>query len=134
VYRVNSDTISGGFVGHHDGGNVFSICGVRAHLSLVCSMMRMFCFAVRHTVIWFSCVAPLGALVTYFLLSMSGTVSGTWVALLLIFSGGTFLYVSTVHILPEYSSASMKRRDVATFVFGILLPLVPSLLSIGHGH
>ena len=71
---------------------------------------------------------------TYFLLSMSGALSSQWVALLLIFSGGTFLYVSTVHILPDYASASMKRRDVAVFVSGILLPLVPSLLDIGHGH
>lgn len=89
---------------------------------------------VRQTVLWFSCVAPVAALLTYFFLSLSGALSTQWVALLLVFSGGTFLYVSTVHILPEYASSAMKRRDVAVFVSGILFPLVPSLLDIGHGH
>jgi hypothetical protein len=73
-------------------------------------------------------------MVTFFLLNMAGALHTTYVALLLIFSGGTFLYVSTVHILPEYSSSAMKRRDVAVFVAGILLPLTPSVMSLDHGH
>lgn len=100
-----------------------------AHCVCVCV-----CCAVRQTVVWFSCVAPVAALLTYFLLSLSGSLNTTWVALLLVFSGGTFLYVATVHILPEFPPATLRRVDVAVFVTGILLPLLPALLSLDHGH
>ena len=74
--------------------------------------------------------------------------NGTGVAML--FSAGTFLYVATVHILPELAAmrssqkltsadGSVTSRDPAGFskcellllVTGALLPLV---LSVGHHH
>ncbi|XP_060895488.1 zinc transporter ZIP9 [Labrus mixtus] len=57
----------------------------------------------------FSAAAPLVAIPTYFILHASGSssqnqLSATGVGML--FSAGTFLYVATVHVLPEVSSSS----------------------------
>lgn len=95
----------------------------------------------RH--LWvFSCAAPILAIVTFCTLhqySGSGlhTVNGTGIAML--FSAGTFLYVATVHVLPEVShqsaggnhSSRLSKCDVFILVSGCLLPLV---LNIGHHH
>ena len=54
----------------------------------------------------------------------------------MLFSAGTFLYVATVHVLPEISHSNGNNKglslvDVAVLVIGCLLPLV---LNIGHSH
>ncbi|KAM6997968.1 zinc transporter ZIP9 [Tautogolabrus adspersus] len=56
----------------------------------------------------FSAAAPIVAIPTYFILHASGSssqnqLSATGVGML--FSAGTFLYVATVHVLPEVSSS-----------------------------
>ncbi|MEE6491814.1 hypothetical protein FKM82_016390 [Ascaphus truei] len=68
-------------------------------------------------------------------------VNATGVAML--FSAGTFLYVATVHVLPEVggmghshkleagAGKGLSRVEVAALVLGCLIPLV---LSIGHQH
>jgi len=68
-------------------------------------------------------------------------VNATGVAML--FSAGTFLYVATVHVLPEVGGIAhshkpestggkgLSRLEVAALVLGCLIPLV---LSIGHHH
>merc|ERR1719394_1935 len=55
----------------------------------------------------FSLAAPILAIVTYLLLTLHGqgnldTLSGTGTPML--FSAGTFLYVATVHVLPEVTN------------------------------
>ncbi len=90
--------------------------------------------AVRSSLLWFALAAPVGALLTFALLSVSGELTQQALSLLLIFSGGTFLYVSAVHILPEYTSQSMRRSEVALLIAGVLLPALPSLLNMDHGH
>ena len=70
------------------------------------------------------------------------SVNGTGIAML--FSAGTFLYVATVHVLPELTgmaspcdstdqgrSDKMQRSDLILMVFGIISPL---LLSQTHSH
>ena len=71
------------------------------------------------------------------------SVKGTGIAML--FSAGTFLYVATVHVLPELMSMNthcdsssdqgqsdkMQRTDLFLMVFGIVSPL---LLSQTHSH
>lgn len=73
-------------------------------------------------------------------------------ALCFLFSGGTFLYVATAHILPELQQRSSTRgsgqdddedvshasgngkmswKDVSVLICGVLLPL---LLNMNHGH
>ena len=59
---------------------------------------------IRKHLLVFSLAAPVLALVTYLLLTLHGhgnldTLSATGTAML--FSAGTFLYVATVHVLPE---------------------------------
>jgi zinc transporter 9 len=53
----------------------------------------------------------------------------------MLFSAGTFLYVSTVHVLPEVQAHNedkqFKFAETLSFIVGALLPL---LLSIGHSH
>ncbi|KAK6479209.1 zinc transporter ZIP9-like [Huso huso] len=68
-------------------------------------------------------------------------VNATGVAML--FSAGTFLYVATVHVLPEVGGTGhshtsngsggkgLSRVEVVALVVGCLIPLV---LSIGHQH
>ena len=62
----------------------------------------------------------------------------------MLFSAGTFLYVATVHVLPEVGGTGghshspggsdgkgLSKVEVLALVVGCLIPLV---LSIGHQH
>ena len=57
----------------------------------------------------------------------------------MLFSAGTFLYVATVHVLPEAtgkdcgetSDHGRSRLDLILLIFGIVAPL---LLSQTHSH
>lgn len=108
---------------------------------------------IRKHLLIFSLAAPLLALITFFAINRGATESigslhATGVALL--FSAGTFLYVATVHVLPELvvrhsnhqgdargrggapSSDGFTKTDVLTIVVGALMPV---LLTLGrHGH
>ncbi|CAN8009169.1 unnamed protein product, partial [Ixodes pacificus] len=108
---------------------------------------------IRKHLLIFSLAAPLLALITFFAINRGATESisslhATGVALL--FSAGTFLYVATVHVLPELvvrhsnhqgdargrggapSSDGFTKMDVLTIVVGALMPV---LLTLGrHGH
>ncbi|KAK2160276.1 hypothetical protein LSH36_137g07059 [Paralvinella palmiformis] len=107
---------------------------------------------IRKHLAVFSVAAPLLSVITYFGLSQSSketlsTVNATGIAML--FSAGTFLYVATVHILPELQSMGVVRTtstdgtvivheqsgftklELFVMVIGALLPL---LLSVGHHH
>ena len=48
--------------------------------------------------------------------------------IMLLFSAGTFLYVATVHVLPELAESARKSRD------HILLPTTPNGNSPSHSH
>lgn len=105
----------------------------------------------RHLLI-FSVSAPALALSTFAFLHTSGngdgkmdTLHATGIAML--FSAGTFLYVATVHVLPEVVSAkggsgnggghshgaggAFSACDLVLLVAGALMPL---LLTLGHHH
>lgn len=99
----------------------------------------------------FSAAAPIVAITTYFILHASGSssqnqLSATGMGML--FSAGTFLYVATVHVLPEISNSRSEQLqsdleqqpgrlvsnqrhlgllESATLVLGIGLPLVLAL-------
>jgi len=100
----------------------------------------------------FSAAAPLLALITYFGLSQSSKetltkVNATGIAML--FSAGTFLYVATVHVLPELAARgsqsshndvnsncreSQKGFSRCELLFLVLGAIAPLFLSIGHHH
>ncbi|NXM70425.1 S39A9 protein, partial [Serilophus lunatus] len=102
---------------------------------------------IRKHLLVFALAAPVMSMVTYLGLSKVGLkealseVNATGVAML--FSAGTFLYVATVHVLPEVGGIAhshkpessggkgLSRLEVAALVLGCLIPLV---LSIGHHH
>lgn len=118
--------------------------------------------SARGHLVLFSLAAPAGALVTYVLASVlggmrGGSVEGTtfWTGMLLLFSGGTFLYVA-MHAMQETSKAHHEThppgsangfvdgreaqhtdqekpslRDLGAAVAGMVLPL---FLQIGHAH
>uniref|UniRef100_A0A8K9WP71 Zinc transporter ZIP9 n=1 Tax=Oncorhynchus mykiss TaxID=8022 RepID=A0A8K9WP71_ONCMY len=103
---------------------------------------------IRKHLLAFALAAPVLAMVTFVGLSQSSkealsNVNATGVAML--FSAGTFLYVATVHVLPEVggtghshsptpgkeAAKGLSKVEVGALVLGCLLPLV---LSVGHHH
>ena len=107
---------------------------------------------VRRRLVLFSLAAPVGALATFSLLSANLFVyKQEMLALCLLFSGGTFLYVATAHVLPEIQAGALSGGDdeheghshghhgtrlswteVWVLVAGVLFPL---MLNVGeHGH
>ncbi|KAA0711385.1 Zinc transporter ZIP9 [Triplophysa tibetana] len=102
---------------------------------------------IRKHLLVFALAAPVLAMLTYVGLSQSSKealsdVNATGVAML--FSAGTFLYVATVHVLPEVGGMGghshspggnggkgLNKVEVVALVLGCLIPLV---LSIGHQH
>lgn len=93
--------------------------------------------AKRHLMI-FALAAPIMAILTYIVLNMpnqQAVVSANHTGLCMLFSAGTFLYVSTVHVIPEIQS----QRDGKQFTFSEMFvficgAIMPAILSIGHSH
>ncbi|XP_049626416.1 zinc transporter ZIP9 isoform X1 [Suncus etruscus] len=96
---------------------------------------------IRKHLLVFALAAPVMSMVTYLGLSKSSKealseVNATGVAML--FSAGTFLYVATVHVLPEVGGMGhshkpdstggrgLSRLEVAALVVGCLIPLILS--------
>jgi len=106
---------------------------------------------IRRHLLAFSLAAPVFALLTFYGLSQSGkeaisSVNGTGLAML--FSAGTFLYVATVHILPELlkqsdkdssdavlavheHSRTLPKKELLLLIFGIITPV---FLGLYHKH
>lgn len=104
---------------------------------------------IRKHLLVFALAAPVLAMLTFVGLSQSSKealsdINATGVAML--FSAGTFLYVATVHVLPEVGgggaghshaaaggsgSKGLSKVEVLALVLGCLIPLV---LSVGHHH
>ncbi|KAI5694935.1 hypothetical protein M8J75_007938 [Diaphorina citri] len=92
---------------------------------------------IRKHLLVFSLAAPTLALVTFFGIGKEGketlsSVNGTGLAML--FSAGTFLYVATVHVLPELTSrcgGTLRMNQLFCLIVGIFLP---SFLTLGHHH
>jgi len=99
--------------------------------------------ARKHLLI-FSVSAPMLALITFICLSSGSeaidgkfdTMQATGLAML--FSAGTFLYVATMHVLPEVTnmgsgghSHGFSKTELFLLTLGALLPL---LMTLGHHH
>ncbi|KAH8553493.1 Zinc/iron permease [Umbelopsis sp. PMI_123] len=104
---------------------------------------------IRRHLFVFSLAAPVGAILTYAALLFSGDPDDQgmawWTGMLLIFSGGTFLYVA-MHVMEEVKnytskkntnfrandhSEKMSRSEVACVLIGMF---IPAILNIEHGH
>ncbi|XP_045487241.1 zinc transporter ZIP9 [Pieris rapae] len=109
---------------------------------------------IRKHLLIFSCSAPLFAVITYFGIGNDSkqTLSDfNATAIAMLFSAGTFLYVATVHVLPEITNphpthtllpiqegippkrgfAGLQVIDTLILAFGAMLPV---LLTMGHEH
>ncbi|KAF1374498.1 hypothetical protein PFLUV_G00229720 [Perca fluviatilis] len=102
---------------------------------------------IRKHLLVFALAAPVLSMLTFLGLSQSSKealsdFNATGVAML--FSAGTFLYVATVHVLPEVGGGGhshaptggnggkgLSKVEVGALVLGCLIPLV---LSVGHHH
>ncbi|KDR06872.1 zinc transporter ZIP9 [Zootermopsis nevadensis] len=105
---------------------------------------------IRRHLLVFSLSAPLLALLTFFGIGQEGketlsSVNATGIAML--FSAGTFLYVATVHVLPELTSknghshgssiletSERKGLRIIELTFLIIGALLPLFLTLGHQH
>jgi len=93
--------------------------------------------SIKESVLKFSLASPIANLLTYLLLSESffgaAFISNTVVSFVLLFSGGTFLYVALVHAfgeLPRENGFLSKTHLLALSVGS----MVPWFLSAGHQH
>jgi zinc transporter 9 len=103
---------------------------------------------IRRHLLVFSMAAPIGAILTYAALLLAGNTDDEsvawWTGMLLLFSGGTFLYVA-MHVLEEVKNHSGKKHSHRTVshedklsraeVICILVGMfIPAILNIEHGH
>ncbi|GAA5815119.1 hypothetical protein MFLAVUS_008625 [Mucor flavus] len=96
---------------------------------------------IRKHLLLFSLAAPVGALLTFFALYFfsSSTTSAAsleyWTGVLLVFSGGTFLYVA-MHALQEVSHSSdhSEKMDKVQLLIILTGMFIPILLSMTHSH
>jgi len=101
---------------------------------------------IRKHLTVFALSAPVLAILTYIGLNQSSKdmlVNNNATGIAMLFSGGTFLYVATVHILPKLAHVSISEQlngdssmgfssvELAVMVSGCLLPLI---LALGHKH
>jgi len=101
---------------------------------------------VRKHLLVFSLAAPSAAITTFLMLQARGredldTFSATGIAML--FSAGTFLYVATVHVLPEVTNlghghshgggdkGGFSKSELFMLILGAIMPL---FLTMGHHH
>lgn len=108
----------------HKAPAAFSLVVLLLHKGLKHSTIR------RH-LLAFSLSAPIAALLTYFGLSQSGKEAlrrnnATGIAML--FSAGTFLYVATVHVLPDLlHNKLLSPKELSFLVGGAFLPILLTL-------
>ncbi|KRX58351.1 Zinc transporter ZIP9 [Trichinella sp. T9] len=99
---------------------------------------------IRKLLIIFSSSAPLATLLTFAGISQaqighSANSSSNVIGILLLISAGSFLFVATVHILPEVISSIRSAGETGSACSLELLSLlagsvIPVLLTVRHGH
>uniref|UniRef100_A0A0N5AJD6 Zinc transporter ZIP9 n=1 Tax=Syphacia muris TaxID=451379 RepID=A0A0N5AJD6_9BILA len=109
---------------------------------------------VRRHLLAFSLSAPLTAMLTFYIIAMFGSNSSlsshSFTGILMLFSAGTFLYVATVHVLPElvlndyqlmptssnsgHSHSSGVGGNIKELSALIVGALFPAIIASGHSH
>lgn len=90
----------------------------------------------QRTMLIFSSAAPAATLATLALFrSVPSFTSASSVALCVLFSGGTFLYAATLHILPEVLGAGGAAHAAPAALWAMAVGAVlPVGLNWGHHH
>ena len=91
---------------------------------------------VRQHLLMFSLSAPTGALLTYLFLqffsdAMDFVNVEYWTGALLLFSGGTFLYVAMHTIQESQHDNGSKTKRISCILLGMVIPFV---LNLNHSH
>eukprot|EP00051_Salpingoeca_urceolata_P018369 m.257259 g.257259 ORF g.257259 m.257259 type:complete len:538 (-) comp19180_c3_seq7:33-1646(-) len=90
---------------------------------------------VKSQLLIFSLAAPVGAFLTFYAMRIGAVAyQQQTIALIMLFSGGTFLFVATAHILPEImhtSSGKLTWTEVLVVTCGVVMPL---FINLEHGH
>ena len=91
---------------------------------------------IKRHLLLFSITAPLASLAVFILLARvyeNAVISDKMNGIALLFSAGTFLYVATVHVIPELTQgkAQLGRCEVIYILIGSVIPL---LFSVIHQH
>lgn len=82
----------------------------------------------------FSVTSPIAALLSYALLRQANSSSsGTFVAMCVLFSAGTFVYAAAVHMMPDFSGKSHTISGVLVLCLGAVIPCLINLLDL-HDH
>lgn len=111
----------------HKGPAAFALVAVLLQSGLARRTLQLHLFL-------FSVAAPVGALITYALISLtagdsSGASEAKRTGLVLLFSGGTFLFVACSH-LPRKRLAG---ADLLSLIGGLLVPVIISI-TMRHDH
>ena len=93
--------------------------------------------AIQKNLALFSVAAPAGAIFWFLLLNENflnlASIGVRTTSLCMLFSAGTFLYVSTIHILSDIrgSGEGLHLKEICAICSGSVVPI---LLSAGHHH
>lgn len=93
-------------------------------------------FLLQSDLIIFAAASPTAAIAIYAVNGLLPNLLGsTDIGYLLLFSGGTFLFVACTHIIPSFltSSESMSRQQVIAVAAACTVPPIVSS-CMGHGH
>ena len=109
---------------------------IRRHLlifSLAAPLMAIFTYVLLKSVCLFICY--LANHLLRFFQRAHDTYSVDSTGLAMLFSAGTFLFVATVHVLPEvqshYEDRQFRAVDLLILIIGCCFPII---LSMGHKH
>jgi len=110
----------------HKGPAAFGLSSFLKHIKLEASKSKLY-------LIMFALSSPIFAIMTFFALKDTSFATDDNIGLTLLFSAGTFIYVSTVDVLPEVHSHDHDHDTPVWFVIlGMILVFLTTL--IGHGH
>ena len=110
----------------HKGPAAFGLSSFLKHINIDTSKAKMY-------LIFFALSSPVVAILTFFTLKDTSFATEDNIALALLFSAGTFIYVATVDVLPEVHSHNHDHDSPVWFVIlGMILIFLTTL--IGHGH
>ncbi|KAF9378936.1 hypothetical protein CPC16_011039 [Podila verticillata] len=156
--NIRMPSAAGGGMGAKKRGNPITI-GLVVHAAAdafgLSTVLLQHGFSRRQTrqqVAIFSLAAPIGAILTYIFIQISGKSEASslhwWTGMLLLFSGGTFLYVA-MHVMSEMNnsersssssgynvggaegSKGLALGEVLSVIGGMIVPLI---LSVDHEH
>lgn len=88
----------------------------------------------------FSLAAPVGAIATFLFIqiigeSVQGYTGDVIPTICLLFSAGTFLYIATVHVLPEVGGGKrLGSLSILLICVGAVLPALFNLVGDQHAH